>query len=789
VSIASVPARPDRLPKPLTSFVGREREVTTLGDLLRRDDVRLLTLTGPGGVGKTRLALRVAEEVAEEFPDGTIFVGLAAIADPALVLPTLAQTVGAEETAERSLLAGIAQLLEGRRLLILDNAEQIGEAGPALSLLLSRRPDLSILVTSRVRLHLSIEHEYPVPPLAPPPAGDGATAASAAANPAVALFVQRARAARPDFALTDDNAAAVAEICRRLDGLPLAIELAAARAKVLSPPALLARLANRLQVLTGGPRDAPARLQTMRDAIAGSLDLLTPDELALFRHLSVFVDGFSLEAAEYVGAEGGRRKAEVGGSPSAFRLPPSASVLDGLASLVDKSLLQQTTDEVGESRFRMLETVREYALERWGAETATAAVRDRHAAWCLELTRETERGFFGPDQTRWLDRLETELGNLRAALAWSLERADAPTALDLAASAWCLWRVRGHAAEGRGWLERALALDGVPPALRAKALDAVGDLAWIQTDYATAAAYHGESLDLSRQGGDEPGIARALFGLGDVALRRGELDRAVALFEEARDLNRRLGDRLWEAGCLASLAQAARIRGDDTAAASLFEDALALYRRFGSGWQVAWVLTFLGHVRRSQGDLDRAAALYRESLGLRGAHRDRKGLADALDGLAIIAAATGHPDLAARLFGAVEALYAAIAIPLHPSADRERAVHTVRATIGEEEWSDARQAGRAAAIEQTLGEVAAMTAPAAPVALPSVPQPPTGHGLTPRELEVVRLVATGKTNQEIADDLFLSPMTVKTHVTNVLAKLALPSRTALTAYALRHGLT
>ncbi|MDP9369539.1 MAG: AAA family ATPase, partial [Chloroflexota bacterium] len=518
------------LPDPVTSFVGREREVEAVADLLRSDHVRLVMLIGPGGVGKTRLALRLAGDLAADF-DEVAFVGLSSLLDPVLVVPTVAQAFGVREVAGRPLSETLAHALRERHLLlVLDNFEQVVTAASDLTALLARCPRLTILVTSRASLRVRAEYEHPVAPLPLSQAGVEAGMPS----PAVALFVERARSVRPEFDLTDANARTVAEICRRLDGLPLAIELAAARVKVLSPQALLARLTDRLRLLTGGARDLPDRQQTMRGAIAWSHDLLVPEEQVLFRRLAVFAGGFTLEAAEAV-------------VPAAGDL--GIDVLEGVASLVDKSLVRRTERPGDEPRFGMLETVREYARDRLAESDEQAAVQSRHLGWCLALAEAAEPELRSAGQGTWLGRLETEHDNVRAALTWAGEGVEPESralGLRLAASLYTFWFVRSHWAEGREWLEELLRTDDSrPSAARAKALFVAGLLAFAAGDPAAAAARHEESLGMARAVGSRTVEALALYGLGDAARLQGDASEAGRCYEAALALFQDLDDRAW----------------------------------------------------------------------------------------------------------------------------------------------------------------------------------------------------------------------------------------------------
>jgi DNA-binding CsgD family transcriptional regulator/tetratricopeptide (TPR) repeat protein len=601
--------------------------------------------------------------------------------------------------------------------------------------------------------------------------------------------------------------------------LPLAIELAAARVKLLAPPALLARLANRLQVLTSGPRDLPERQQTLRDTIGWSYDLLTPEEQALFRRLSVFAGGCTLEAAETVAGD-------------------DLFVLDLVASLVDHSLVRQETQPDGEPRFRMLETIREYAAEQLAASGEREAVQRRFGDWFAELVERAEAGLGGPEQGTWLARLELEHDNVRAALDALVALGEVESALLHAGSLFRFWEARGHLTEGRDRIERLLAAGPVAPATRAKALIWTAVMARRQGDYARAGERYEESLATYRELGDAAGIAGALNNLGTVAQEQGQLDRAAALYEEALALFREQGDLTRVATTLNNLGIVSRRGKDYDRAAALYAEALDHWRRLGDDLRVALVLNNLGVVAQDQGDRERAtgyyeealarwrqlgdpsgtaltlhnlaevvrdrgdaagaAERYAESLSLRAEQGDRRGMADSLAGMAGLAANGGKPlaERAARLFGAAEALRESIGVPLSSTdrATQDRDVGRVRQALGSDAFAVTSAAGRTLSLEAAIAEAAevpdllAAAGPAAGAQAAAAPDAATQAGLTRREIEVLRLLVEGMSDREIGESLFISHRTAMTHVTNILNKLGLPSRTAAASYAVRNGL-
>jgi predicted ATPase len=683
------------LPVPPTRLIGREAEVAAIAHLLAQDDVRLVTLTGPGGTGKTRLALEVAAGALARYPDGVCFVDLSALTDPTLVVPTIAATLGVRDVAGQPLLQTLSHAVRPKRmLLLLDNCEQVLAAAPDVAALLATSPRLAVLATSRASLRIRGEHEFPLLPL-PAPAADPLPPLEALAQaPSVALFVDLASASRPDFALTAENAAAVAAICRRLDGLPLAIELAAARVTVLPPATLLARLEQRLPLLTGGRRDMPARQRTMQDAIAWSYDLLAPEEQALFRRLAVFAGGFTLAAAEAVVEPNG-----------------GSAVLDGVAALVEQSLLRQASGAGDEPRYRMLETIREYGLGRLTAAGEAAAARARHARFVLTLSDSLVHGHGLMDLTI-LRRLTPDQDNVRLALAWFDEHDEVDALLVLSSVLSGLWLAHGQYREGLRWLERALERSGgAPCAGRVRALVAATMLATFQGDYARAEASSPEAVALARELGEQLLLGQALRMAGLLAYRRGEYLHAEELLTESCARLSRLGDHVPAAVAdtgfaFLVLGSTAIVQEQFDRAASWYEASLERFRRAGSDWGIGEVHAALGAVSYCTGDVASAAVHYAASLG-RAGHLQQPLLAvSSLNGLAGVAAASGQPEAGARLLGAAEGLASSLGAPAYPR-DRPviaRALAALTAALGPEQLTAAREAGQDLTLEAAMAE-------------------------------------------------------------------------------------
>jgi len=765
---------PGNLPLELTSFVGREREVAEVKQLLGEN--RLLTLTGPGGCGKSRLALTVAFEVVGDFEDGVWWVGLASLSDPTLVAQVVAQALEVREQPNRPLRETLAETLrEEHLLLILDNCEHLVEACAALvDGLLRACPDLKILATSRESLGVGGEISWPLPPLSLPDPEDLPPLEELERYEAVRLFVDRTRAIASTFELTERNAAAVARVCRRLDGMPLAIELAAARTKVLSVEQISSRLDDSFRLLKSENRTTDPRQRTLRTTIDWSFELLSEEERTLFRRLSVFAGGWTLEAAEAVCAGEGIEE----------------EVLDLLSHLVGKSLVS-VAEQGGEARYGLLETIRQYGAQKLKGSGEEPEIRRRHADFFLELAEEVEPRINGRHRDAWLERLEAEGGNLRAALAWSRQEAQAETGLRIAGALLWYWFHRGYWKEGRGWLDGALATqesvgDLARTAARAKALSSAGHLAYMQGDHSVARSQLEKSVALWRDVGDDEGLAHALRFLSGAVQPEGDHALVRSLAEESVGLFRDGTDTFGLAMSLGRLGSAALAQGDYAAARAALEEGVALCRETGDDWVLALTLRNLGVAAFRQSDYERGAALLNESLSVLREPGEKFYTTQSLDSLAVVVSMQGDHGRAARLFGAAEALREAVGASVLPfyRDDYELGVATARAGLGEEAfgaaWAEGRGMTPAQAIDYAL-QPPTSPEPVAPAAYPG--------GLSAREVEVLRLVARGLTNPQIAQELFISPRTVDRHLNSIYRKLGIGSRAAAARFAVENNLT
>ena len=737
--LADTPARhaeplASNLPMQRTAFIGREHEAAALHQLLSRVDVQLVTLTGPGGIGKTRLALQVAGEIASQFPGGVCFVPLSAVGEPGLIASTIAQAVGVREAGNQSPQEGLKEYLGSLNqpmLLVLDNFEHLVAAAPVVAQLLAFGPKLKVVVTSQAPLHIYGEQEFPVPPLTLPDPQSLPPLEALSRLPAVALFVARAQAVKHEFALTKENGPAVAAICARLDGLPLAIELAAARIKLLSPPAMLARLESRLNLLTGGARDLPTRQQTLRSTVDWSYGLLNAAEQTLFRRLSVFVGGCTLEGVEAVCDT----KGDIG-----------VDVLDAMASVVDKSLAQQVERVDAETRFLMLSTIREYALERLAESADEPATRRAHAAYYLVLAEEGAEDVVAHPE--WLDRFEIEHDNFRMALDYLLRTGDAEWSLRLGAALFRFWETREYLTEGHDAIARILALEGTRarPKLRARLLFSAAVLASELGDYGSAQRLLEESLDTCVELNDKRGVAVALNALAVNARDRGDLAAASLLFERCVAIWKDLDDSANIARALSNLANVIKLQGDYARAFSLYDECLTMFRKAGDGAGIAWTLNYQGDVAREradsvaarsfcersleafrqlrdgwgiastlsdlaglscdQGDNAEALRLYGESIRMFQELGHKRGIARALECLAANAAAQSNAEQALHLAGAAAALRQRLGAPLTPAeAPRlEKALEFARRTLGSAAGLTAWMEGWAMPVEQAVQE-------------------------------------------------------------------------------------
>jgi non-specific serine/threonine protein kinase len=757
------------LPAQLTSFIGREREIAAVGSFL--STARLLTLTGAGGSGKSRLAFQVAAKTLDDFPDGVWAAELAPIADPRLVTQAVASALGVSEQPGRPLSDTLVDYMRARSLLlVLDNCEHLRAACARLATaLLHGCPGLRILSTSRVPLTVPGEALWRVPSLSLPEAGRPGPPDEIREYEAVRLFVERARSVRPAFALTSDNARAVVDVCRQLDGMPLAIELAAARTRVLAVEQIAARLHDRFRLLTGGSPSALPRHQTLQATMDWSYGLLAEPERILLRRLSVFAGGWTLEAAEAVCSGEGLERADV---------------LDVLTHLVDNSLVVVDMQR-DQTRYRLLETVRQYGQARLQDADDAPQVRRRHRDWYLGLAERADASVRGPDEETWLARVETEHDNLRAAIEWTKAQPGAEAEVRLARALEWFWYLLGYWTEGRARLEEAIARSaGVPPAYLPKVLVGTVRLAYRRGDLGRAKALCAEGLTLSRQLDDKSGTAQFLVWSGIIAIAEGRPEDAAPPVEEALAVCRAIGDRWWAVEALTILGTVATMRGDYARAGACHAESLVLSRETGNTNNMTYALRSLGTLAVRQGDAARALTLYTECLALCRRVRTPGVIAECLEGLARTAVLRNEHERAAVLFGAADALFQSLGSRLPLWADEsehDRYVGAARTGLSRTAFAAAADRGRTMTVEQALEYALA------PVQPGRAAKDAAADTLTAREREVAALIAQGLTNRQIAARLVITERTAETHVQNILNKLGFTSRAQIAAWTAQQG--
>ena len=810
-----------RVPPTFTSFFGREQDIAAIKTMLLRLEVRLLSLVGIGGIGKTRLALQIAAQIRSSFADGVCFAGLVSTSDPALIPSVIAESLGIQQVGNLSILEQVKLYLQDKQLLlILDNFEQLVSAATFVEELLAACPSLKIIVTSRTVLRLRVEFEYPVDPLTLPDLGRSPNDTGIGQSAAIALFVQRAQMVKPDFQLTQANVRTIAEICIQLDGLPLAIELAAARSRLLPPQALLSRLSRQFEVLTGGAVTLPLHQQTLHNTLQWSYDLLAANEQQLFRRLAVFGRGWTLEAAEALGN-------------AYHEAQDDLPILDVLASLIDKSLVRHIDQEEAEPRFFIFMTVREYGLECLRESGEEEPIQRAHANYYLALVEEAEPHLKDAQQLVWLRRLDRAQENLRTALSWLITHEEGESALRFCVALWLYWQTRGYWSEGRRWLKAALALPsaGERTSVRAKALSAAGELAGVQTDWQEAQQLLSESLAIFRELHDDGGsilplsilgwvllmqgdptavplmkdciakcrtlgkkwdLARVVLRLGYYQQLHGDLEQALTLTREGLALTQEFGDRTLVTHALNNLAYWLYLHGDLEQAKAFAHEGLTLARELGDRAVILSTLETIGSIALAKGELEQAISCFTEGYSLARELGNELLVAWHLLGLARVAIAQYQLIRAVYMFAAAEVRYD-LNKQMSPDQrdDYKRTIGSLHAQLGEQAFKAAWAEGRKMTLEQILAASDELETPNGVTLVSSfqnIDQPPLGlddaNNLTPRELEVLSLVAQGLTDVQVAKQLVISRRTVNAHLTSIYRKIKVSSRSAATRYAI-----
>ncbi|MGZ3622427.1 MAG: protein kinase domain-containing protein [Ktedonobacteraceae bacterium] len=812
-----------QVPPTFTSFIGREQDIAAIKTMLLLSEVRLLSLVGIGGIGKTRLALQIAAQIRSSFADGVCFAGLASTSDPALIPSVIAESLGIQQVGNLSILKQVKLYLQAKQLLlILDNFEQLVSAATFVEELLAACPSLKIIVTSRIVLRLRVEFEYLVDPLTLPDLGLGRSPndTGIGQSAAIALFVQRAQMVKPDFQLTQANVRTIAEICVQLDGLPLAIELAAARSRLLPPQALLSRLSKKFDVLTGGAVTLPLHQQTLHNTLQWSYDLLDAHEQQLFRRLAVCERGWTLEAAEALGN-------------AYHEVQDDLPILDVLASLIDKSLVRHIDHEEAEPRFFIFMTVREYGLECLRESGEEEPIQRAHANFYLALVEEAEPHLKDAQQLVWLRRLDLAQENLRAALSWLITHEEGERALRFCVALWWYWQTRGYWSEGRRWLKAALALPSAEErtSVRAKALSAAGELAGVQTDWQEAQQLLSESLAIFRELHDDGGsilplsilgwvlltqgdstavplmkdciakcrtldkkwdLARVVLRLGYYQQLHGDLEQALTLTREGLTLSQEFGDRTLVTHALNNLAYWLYLHGDLEQAKAFAHEGLTLARELGDRAVILTTLETIGSIALAKGELEQAISCFTEGYSLAREPGNELLVAWHLLGLARVAIAQYQLLRAVYMFAAAEVRYD-LNKQMSPDQrdDYKRTVGSLHAQLGEQAFKAAWTEGRKMTLEQILAASDELETPNGVTLVSSfqnIDQTPLGlddaNDLTPRELEVLSLVAQGLTDVQVAEQLVISRRTVNAHLTSIYRKINVSSRSAATRYAI-----